>query len=273
MPTVLSIHDLVFRSHPKTMREKGWLLERLLTPASMRRATTLLASSNSVKQALGHYYPQHLPKTRVARLSSSLHEQPDTPCSELSDALPKTPYCVFSGSLEPRKNVDRLLAAFEQVKLRTDIPHHLVLISGGGWRDGKTLATIKRLEKYVHLFQKVSEVEKAQIVRGADFVALPSLHEGFGIPIAEGIKLGKPILTSNNSSMPEVAGAAGVYVDPLDEHSIAEALERLCSDTAYRQAHATAALEIAGTYGWHQCAEQTLAAFHAAVPANRDSAI
>ncbi len=264
MPAVVSIHDLVFRSHPETMRRTGWLLERALTPASMHRATRLLASSESVKRALSQYYPQHVTKTEVILLSSSLHEQPATSATDRPWSPPKAPYFVFSGSMEPRKNLDRLLSAFERVRSDAKVQHHLVLISGGGWRQEQTLNTIKRLGDCVHLLQNVSEPAKSEIFRGADFVALPSLHEGFGIPIAEGIKLGKPILTSNVASMPEVAGAAGDYIDPLSVTSITEALTRLCQDPAHREKLALAAQKMADTYTWRECAEQTLDAFKTA---------
>ncbi len=264
-PTVLSIHDLVFRSHPETMRRSGRLLEALLTPASMRRSSILLASSASVKKAIGHYYPGNLSKTAVTLLSSSLHEQPQERTECAATQRFDQPYFVFSGTLEPRKNVDRLLAAFERVKSAGNIPHQLVLISSGGWMHEQTLQTVHRLGSYVHLVQDVSEAQKAQIFRGAEFIALPSLHEGYGIPLAEGIKLGKPVLTSNLASMPEVAGAAGEYVNPLDEASISAALERLCTDRKHLQALSAAAKKMSQQYGWRDCAEQILAAFHQAV--------
>ncbi len=265
MPAVLSIHDLVFKSCPGTMRRSGLLLERLLTPRSLANADTVLSSSMSVYNDICKYFPQYAAKAKVILLSSSLHEHDSANPADLHPKLPKAPYFVFSGSLEPRKNVDRLLAAYETLKAADRIPHQLVLISGGGWHNEQTLSTIKRMAKHVHLYQNITESEKALIFRCADFVALPSLHEGFGIPIAEGIKLGKPALTSSTASMPEVAGTAGEYVDPEDVESIAGAIHRLCTDTSHREKLAANAKLIANHYSWKHCAELTLNAFKAAV--------
>lgn len=265
LPTVVSLHDLVFKSQPKTMRFAGRLLERTLTPPSLKRANAILVSSQSTKDELGVFFPEQLAKTEVVLLSSSLHRQTPADPSMLPQPLPTTPYFAFSGSLEPRKNIDRLLAAFEELKTTGQIPHHLVLISGGGWHNEATLRAIERLGPNVRLYNNVSEAEKALIFGGADFITLPSLHEGYGIPLAEGIKLGKPVLTSNTASMPEVARDAGAYADPTNVDSIREALLRLCTDRLYRDQLANNAQKLAQTYGWQHCAERTLAVFKATV--------
>jgi len=271
MPTVLSIHDLVFRTHPQTMRRTGRLLENTLTPPSMRRATKLLTSSEAVRGELLHYYPRWAPKAQTVQLSSSLAEHLPPPSVDLRVTLPSAPFFVFSGSLEPRKNVDRLLAALEQARRNTDFRHHLVIISGGGWHNATTLQTIRLMQNCVHLKQNVSEAEKAWIVQQADFVALPSLHEGFGLPVAEGIKLGKPALTSNTAAMPEVAGRAGEYVDPQSVDSIAAGLLRLGTNPAHRASLSEAAAAMADRYSWQDCARQTLDVFKSALQSGTDN--
>ena len=226
-------------------------------------------SSHATQQELASFYPQHLNKSEVVLLSSSLNDCPDVDLAlespVLKNRLPRGPYCVFSGSLEPRKNVDRLLQAFENARKNDRISHDLVLVSGGGWDNRVTLETIGRLRGSVHLLENLSEPDKAAVFRGADFVALPSLHEGFGIPIVEGLKLGKPVLTSHTASMPEVAGAAGEYVDPLDTQSIEQALIKLCTDQQHRDELARSATALATTFSWRTCAEQTMAAFRSAI--------
>ena len=255
---VVTLHDLIFRTHPKTMRTTGRLLEALLTPPSLTRADAVITDSLAVQQELAHYYPKNQNKSQAIHLSSSLAEHYDPECTPRLDALGKAPYFVFSGSVEPRKNLNRLLRAFFELVNTQGIKQHLVLISGGGWQNADTMQLIDQLGNRVHLFCGVDERQKATLFAGADFIALPSLHEGFGLPIVEALKMGKPVLTSSSAAMPEVAGSAGEYVDPNSEASIKAGLLRLCENPAHLAKLSGAATEEAKRFDWLACAEATL---------------
>ena len=256
IPTVVTLHDLVFLSHPHTMTRAGQILERVLTPPSLRRATAIITTSRFVHMELRAVSGELAEKSSTIPLSSAIAEQPAV--QESHDTTP-IPFFLFCGSTEPRKNLDRLLRALASLKREPSAPpHRLIIVTGGGWADASTTALIERYSEFVEVRRNLTEAQKAALMRKADFLVLPSLTEGFGIPLVEAQKLGLPILTSRTGAMPEVAGQAALYVDPYDDDSIRKGLQRLCTDAPLRNQLRQKAIEQAPGFDWEKSAHATL---------------
>jgi glycosyltransferase involved in cell wall biosynthesis len=181
-----------------------------------------------------------------------------------------TPYLLFLGRLEERKNVVRIIEAFGILKEKYKIPHRLVLAGKRGYGYGsikyqislsvRQAGNIKYRDEVVELGY-VSEEEKWELLKHADVFVFPSLYEGFGIPILEAQSVGAPVLTSNTSSLPEVGGEGAVFVDPWSAESIAEGIWRVLSDGVFRDGIIAKGSRNVERFSWERCAEEVAATF------------
>lgn len=256
VPTVVTVHDLVWRRRPLTMRASRWAAEALAMPRTLRRANRVIAVSESTAADLAHFHPVTAGRVTVVHPGADHLPRDGLPAVAHAAA---SPYALFVGTFEPRKNIPRLLQALRRVVDSGIDSHRLILAGVPGWRtDVRARLRVLRLEDRVELCGAADDVQLAGLYFGADFLALPSLYEGFGLPIAEAMTFGKPVLTSNVASMPEVAGPAGLLVDPYDVTDIAAGLARLIAD---RDAHAglsAAAPAAAARFRWEVAAIATL---------------
>lgn len=245
------------------MRITGRILENALTPRSLAAATSIITPTNYVKSELEHWFPGYASKTHVVNLSSSIDEELDK--HVIVDAHPGR-YIIFCGSMEPRKNLDRFIHAFAELKTSANPPEHqLVLVCSGGWRNRSTRDLIEKHADFVKVFTGVNEPEKANLIANSDLLVMPSLVEGFGIPLIEAMKLGTPILTSNTGAMPEIAGNAAIYVDPRDQTDIKRGLQTFFETTNLPLKLSQLGRARAKRYSWTQTATNTLAAFDEAM--------
>lgn len=177
------------------------------------------------------------------------------------------PYILFVGQVFPRKNVPRLLAAWGQ--LEAELRQRVALVIAGSDRGRPLLPLVEsmNLQGTVHLCGEVEDDVLDALYRDCLFLALPSLKEGFGIPLVEAMGYGKAVLTANNSSMPEVAGSAGYLVDAEDVNSIAVGLRRLITEVPLRQSLEGYAKAQAARYSWDQAARDMISLFEQAVAA------
>lgn len=159
------------------------------------------------------------------------------------------------GTLEPRKNLRRVVDAF----LMIDDPTLKLVIAGGrGWGDTEIDHLIAKNPGRIELRGYVETDDLRELYRKAAMLVYPSLYEGFGLPVLEAMSLGCPVITSKVSSLPEVGGDAAMYVDPLDTEAIAEAMTNLLADEPRRASMAQKGVERARTFSWEACAEQTV---------------
>jgi glycosyltransferase involved in cell wall biosynthesis len=177
------------------------------------------------------------------------------------------PYFLFLGTLEPRKNLIRLLTAYSHLSDSIKDQATLVIAGGKGWGGIDINDTVDDLglAKYVRILGYVDESILATLYAHALFLAMPSLYEGFGLPLVEAMVRGTPVLTSNNSSMPEVAGNAGLLIDPLDTQSIKNGLEELISNHNFREALADNARANVTRFNWDNAAKQLVSVFETAI--------
>lgn len=264
--SVVTVHDLVWKYAPETLRPLNILAEKLLMPLAIKQADEVIAVSRSTAEAIRAEFPKARDKTSVAHLGVTTF-----PAPEDAEALRRfgidRPYFLFVGTLEPRKNLRRLLVAFSSLDITARDRCVLVIAGGKGWGNEDLAGLIDTLGigGAVRMTGYISEGELATLYRHARFLAMPSLYEGFGLPVVEALSFGVPVLTSNTSSLPEVAGDAGLLIDPLLSSDIAAGLERMIMDDGFRDALAKQAAEQASKFNWNETASRTLAAFDRAI--------
>jgi glycosyltransferase involved in cell wall biosynthesis len=223
--SLLTIHDLVWKFYPETMSYLGRWLERALMPPSLARAQAVISVSQATQLDLQNFFPACSDKLTVVRAGLSY-----TPVTATLD-VGKGPYFLFVGTLEPRKNLPRLLGAFSQVA-KTNDEISLVLVGGEGWGQQGLVEIIDELGLVgrVELTARVLEEELAVFYANAIALVMPSLYEGFGLPLLEAMGHEVPVISSNFGAMKEVAADAGLLVDPYSEKQLAAAMIEMLRD-------------------------------------------
>ncbi|WP_185984146.1 glycosyltransferase family 4 protein [Aureimonas mangrovi] len=265
---VVTIHDLVWVHAPETMRRRGLMGERLFMGSAVRGADIVTAVSASTAEDIGARFGALEQPVAVVHPGVDMPAPlaPDADAARARHGIDR-PYALFVGTLEPRKNLPRLLAAYARLPAAIRQRCMLVLAGGHGWgeRDLGALVTELGLAGDVRLTGFVPDADLAALYAGARFLAMPSLYEGFGLPIAEAHARGVPVLTSDRSSMPEVAGEAGLLIDPTDETSIAAGLGALACDDALHANLAAHARKNAARFTWRRSADALIEVFERAI--------
>jgi len=258
----LTIHDLVWRFAGETMRPASRLMEQVLMPPALKRADSIVAVSQHTKADIERTFPGLRADVSVIYPGVAARA-PGHPAGYLEKWGISRPYILFVGTLEPRKNLARLLQAYVALPGGARQQAELVVAGGAGWGDvdlERTVASLG-LRESVHVTGYVDEQELSTLYENALFLAMPSLYEGFGLPLAEAMRYGLPSLTANVSSMPEVAGDAAVLVDPLDVGSITAGLQRLIASSELRARLSQAAQAGVTRFDWDRAARQLLELF------------
>lgn len=239
VPTVLAIHDLNFMHHPEHFPLIESWYYRTFVPKFARKATRIVAVSEFTKNDIIAHFSVDASKIDV------VYNAPNLPvvslCDEEKDAVRKKytggkPYFVYVGSLNRRKNIARLFQAFDKFIDEQKQDVFFLFVGKPMWKDKELDETYQRLkhkENIIFTGYLPSE-EVSKILASSVALVFVSLFEGFGVPIVEALMLGVPVITSNTSAMPEVAGSAALYVDPLSIDEIAEAMKKLYTDKALR---------------------------------------
>jgi glycosyltransferase involved in cell wall biosynthesis len=241
---------------------------------SVRVASRVVAVSENTKRDLMKLYgvPEEKMTVVYEGVSENVKAQMPNPKSlsvrqagnpEPKVQKPEKPYLLFIGRLEERKNVVRIIEAFEILKQEKHIPHELVLVGkpGCGYEKIKNQKSkIKNRDSVIELGY-VGEEEKQVLLRGADVLLFPTLYEGFGLPVIEAQAVGVPVVTSDTSSLPEIAGSGAVFVDPMSVESIVAGTLSLLSEGEKRSAILEKGLENARRFSWKQCAVSIAAIF------------
>lgn len=268
---VVTIHDLVWKHAGETMRPLSRWMEQRLMPEAVQQADRVVAVSHSTAQAIEDEFPCARGKVRVIHLGVTPLAAPETRAVLAAVGLDDRPYFLFVGTLEPRKNLRRLLRAWASLPASVRDGHQLVVAGGSGWGgvDIATLANELGIARDVVVTGYVSDDRLATLYAHARFLAMPSLYEGFGLPLVEAMSCGVPVLTSNVSSLPEVAGDAGVLVDPLDEGAIARGLQQMLMDDDLHRVLSLRAKDVAARFSWAKAARETWAVFEEALAVRR----
>ncbi|MEH6557754.1 MAG: glycosyltransferase family 1 protein [Oceanicoccus sp.] len=254
--TIVTIHDLVWHFYPETMSTLGRYLEKALMPSSVRRADKVISVSEATATALVDILGVSNQSLHTIPLASHFIDE----VSETVEGGDET-YFLFVGTLEPRKNLRRLLQAFSHALSEGLSITTLKIVGGSGWGgvNVKDLAQEHGIEKNIEVLGRVNNDQLEQLYQQAYALLMPSLYEGFGLPLLESMGFGVPVISSNASSMPEVVGAGGLLVDPLSVDEIANALLLITSDKHLYDDLTKSAKKQAGRYSWDAAAASTLA--------------
>ena len=257
---VTTLHDLttwtVPDSHPASHHEmEETFLERIVRPADGVIAITASTRNDLIR--LFDFPPEKVELIYPGFPEAFFETQPQTVAAVRSKYSLEGPYLLHVGTIEPRKNIDGLFDAYERLKpsLREEFP--LVLIGSIGWADPSTLARIESPPDNVRYLGYVPEEEVPPLTAGATACVFPSLYEGFGLPVPQAMAAGTPVLTSNVSSLPEVAGDAALLVDPKSTDEIVAGIERLLLSPSLREELVEKGHRQARRFSWEQSAKQT----------------
>jgi glycosyltransferase involved in cell wall biosynthesis len=244
VPCALIVYDLVpFVAGAQAQKRAAWI-ERATIDVGVRRARALACISDATRRDLVARVPSAAPRAVVVALAASAHfATPGKPAMAI-----ERPYVLAAGTLEPRKNLERLLEAWAGLPAAVRDAHELVLVGPAGWEAEAILARAR--DGGVRVTGFVPDAELAALYGGCAAFCYPSLYEGFGLPVLEAMLAGAPVITSNVSSLPEVAGDAALLVDPLSVRDIRAALQRLLGDPAERDRLRAAGRARAASFSW-----------------------
>lgn len=255
------ITDLAVYRMPEVYQRSRVFLWRLQYCYVQRRADFFLTISEFTKKEmveLWHIPPEKIHIVPCACSPALTRENEHERLVRLREkyGLPEK-FILFVGNSNPRKNLTRLLRAFDDLKKQREIPHQLVVAGEQGWKfnQEKALGNLKHREA-VRFIGFVPDKDIPALYSAASVFVFPTLYEGFGIPVLEAQSCGVPVLTSGCSSLPEVGGKGALYVDPYDENSIAEGLWKLLTDQELAEKLVQTGYENVKRFSWEKSAEQ-----------------
>jgi glycosyltransferase involved in cell wall biosynthesis len=258
---VVTVHDLGFKMFPQAhpARQRAYL--DLTTRFSAARAAVILADSQATAADLSRFYGTAPAKIRTVYPGVDAPVMGDRQAVADKYRLPPR-YFLFIGTLQPRKNIARLVAAYQQWRAAHPADETaLVLVGGKGWLYDPAWA---EGQLGVHLIGYIDEQDKGALLSGALALVFPSLYEGFGFPVIEAMWCGAPVIASRTSSLPELVGEAGLLVDPLAVESITAALSRLTDEAGLRESLIERGRAQARRFSWAEAGRQALAALESA---------
>lgn len=273
VPVVAMIHDISYEFFPEFFRRSEVLKLRTAVRWTARHARRVLTVSERSKRDIADTYRVAPAKIDVTYNGIDLSRfRPPAAATVLDATLAKygvkDPYVLAVGNLQPRKNLVRLIDAFANLKRELpNLSHKLVLVGKPAFRHSEILGRVRErgIENRVIFTGYVPDEDLPALYGGAAVFAYPSFYEGFGLPVAEAMACGTPTLSSDRSSIPEVAGDAAILVDPDSTRSITEGLLRILTDPDLADTLAMQGQKRARRFTWENTANATLAAFEAAV--------
>ena len=254
---ILTLHDLSFMRYPQYAPDRVLKLYQKRLENCFQWTDLIIAVSESTKQDIIEFFSINPQKIWVTPLASRYTPMPVIPLN-----FP-FPYLLFVSTLEPRKNIKTLVKAFEILKQQYKIPHHLILIGKKGWKYTTILETIASspVQDSIHHLDYLDDRQLIQFYQQATAFLYPSYYEGFGLPVLEALTLGIPVITSNQSSLPEVTGDAALLVHPEDVDGLVSATRSVIENPDLQRHLSQAGRERSLLFSWKKTALQTLAAY------------
>jgi glycosyltransferase involved in cell wall biosynthesis len=273
VPSVFTVHDLAFLAHPETHLRTNRAYLGFMMPRFVRAATRVIADSEATRRDVLRHYNLPPDKVRVVHLGVEPMFRPLDPAQARALVSVRQrlaePYILFVGTLEPRKNLTGLLAAYRRlVQERVEAPR-LAIAGAPGWLYEEVYRQVRTwgLGERVSFLGRVPDADLPPLYSAAAAFAYPSLYEGFGLPPLEALACGAPVVCSNRSSLPEVVGDAALLVDPTNHGALATALGRLLDDAALRQQLRARGLARAAEFTWERAATATARVYTEALAA------
>ncbi|HEV3469240.1 MAG TPA: glycosyltransferase family 1 protein [Pyrinomonadaceae bacterium] len=269
---VATIHDLSFEHLPETFKRRSRAQLRLTVRRTARAAAHVIAPSEFTRRDLIETYGLDPARVSAIPLAAGERFRPVEDAAELARVRARYriggEYVLAVGSIQPRKNLARLVRAYSDLRRergRSNLPQ-LVLVGRRAWLYGETLRAVEEsgARDSIILTGYVSEGDLPALYTGALCFAYPSFFEGFGLPPLEAMRCGAAVLAGDRASLPEVVGDAGLLVDPFDTAALARALGRLIDDAQLRETLRTRGLARAAAFDWRDTARMTLEVYRKA---------
>ena len=269
---VATIHDLSFEHLPQTFKRRSHAQLRLTVRRTAQKAVQILTLSAFTRHDIIETYAVDPERVFVTPPAAPAHFAPVTNETELRRVRTsygiQRDYILALGSIQPRKNLVRLINAYSSLtRVRTNNQRpQLVLAGKRGWLEAATIRAAEQSEARddILFIGYVPDSDLPALYSGAMCFAYPSYFEGFGLPVLEAMQCGTPVIAGNRTSLPEVAGDAGVLFDPFDETAIARALTQVIENPNYRAELRVKGLERAAAFSWRTTARLTLQAYERA---------
>lgn len=265
--TVSTVHDLSHILHPQFHPQARVVFMNLAFDASMKRTDHVITDSETVRMEFLERFDWAPERVTAIGLGVDPEFHPRSE-KELQEVLTRLGlrakgYTLYVGSIEPRKNLERLLNAYASLPFAMRREYPLVMAGSRGWNSDHIHQQIDvgRAQGWVHYLSFVNQAHLPLLYAGAALFAYLSLYEGFGLPIAEAMGSGVPVITSNISCMPEVAGGAARLVNPLDVEDISAALQECLNSQSWRSQAAQRGLARAADFSWDDCAQRTVGVY------------
>jgi glycosyltransferase involved in cell wall biosynthesis len=264
-PAIVTIHDTTLWLFPALHPRRRLLSMRPLIPPAARRAKAVIAVSESAKADIVRILKVPAHRVHVVYEAAAPCFQPldGDGEGELSSVrhryqLPEQ-FVLHVGTIEPRKNLVRLVEAYSQLRRSGNHSQHLVLVGSRGWKDAAVFGAIERLglRDQVHVLGYVPTEQLVALYNLADCLAFPSLYEGFGLPVVEAMACGTPVVASRRGALPEVARSAAEFIDATDVDSITSGLHRVLSDPDRQAELRQNGRARAADFSWPVAAAQT----------------
>lgn len=266
---MVTVHDLAFLFYPNAAMPSLHRYLNVVVPRSVHRADHVVADSHHTARDLQEQW--QIPAERITVVQGAVDHTHFCPSDDLTKqqqirrkyGIGDRPFLLGLSTLQPRKNFGRLIEAFHLARQMGNLPHRLIIGGGKGWLYQEIFAKVQQLglTEHVLLAGFIEDDDLPALYRAAEFFAYPSLYEGFGIPLLEAQACGTPVLTANNSCLPEAAGEAAVYVEAESVESIAQGILQLAQDAPLRQRLRQAGISNAAQFTWERSARQLLSAY------------
>ena len=270
---LLTVHDLAFVHYPDAAMPSLQHYLNVVVPRSMRRADHLIADSHHTAQDLQTLWPNLTGKISVVQgavdhnVFRRVSQTQRLRATRQKYGIDQRPFLLGLSTLQPRKNFTRLIRAFHAARLEAALPHQLVIGGKKGWLFEEIFATVQELglESEVLFPGFIADGDLPALYSAAEFFVYPSLYEGFGLPILESLACGTPVLTADNSCLPEAGGEGALYVDAESIERIAAGIIQLATQPALRTRLATAGHAHARAFTWQRSLRQLLDAYERAL--------
>ncbi len=271
-PVVVTIHDLSFEHLPETFNRRSVAQLRFTVRRTARKAARILTSSEFSRRDIVETYAINPDRVAVTPLAAPAYFAPvenETELQRLRENYGiERDYILSLGSIQPRKNLVRLIEAYlclRRIRPKSKLPQ-LVLAGKRGWLDNETFRAADREDfgRDVVFTGYVPEPDLPALYSGAISFVYPSFFEGFGLPVVEAMQCGVPVIAGNRTSLPEVVGEAGLLFDPFDTKELSDALARVIDDQKLRKTLREKGLKRAKNFSWRTTAQRTLRAYEEA---------
>ncbi len=263
---IATVHDVIPFIYPETCTVLDWLVYRFWLPWAVHSLDRIITASQQSKTDIVRFLSIEAEKVMVIPDAVNSHFR-HMSVEEIQPALKRAginfPYILYVGSIEPRKNLSRLLKAYAMLRQWSKSWKLVIVGARNSWKNTPIASVLDHLElhKDVHFTGYLPEEDLPAIYNGADLFVFPSLYEGFGLPVLEAMACGTPVVTSNRSSLPEVAGEAALLVEPDDENAIAIAIQQILSDRTLAEELVLKGMERAREFSWQRTARETIAVY------------